>query len=124
MLSDDWTSFPDNDFAAGYFTTVGWDRVRPTPSEASTGACNHFYSSASVDLFGEVCDLAVLQDRAKACDLCSILLESLNRKGLKTQGRVNLRTDAAHVGLKDGPNLLSLYCAFGEMCSICHCYTP
>lgn len=66
-------------------------------------------------LFDVVCNLTLLQEKAKACDLCSILQNALSRKGLKAPGVVNLRNDAAHVGLKDGPNLLSLYCEPGEI---------
>lgn len=68
-------------------------------------------------LFDVVCDLTVLQEKAKACDLCGILQNALNQKGLKAPRVVDLRNDAAHIGLKDGPNLLSLYLEPGEMAS-------
>lgn len=74
-------------------------------------------------MFDVVCDLAVLQEKAKACDLCSILQDALSRQGLKVPGVVKLRSDAAHVGLEDGPNLLSLYYEPGEMSPIWHNYT-
>jgi hypothetical protein len=76
-----------------------------------------------VDLFGVVCDLVVLQEKAKACDLCSILQNALSRKGLEAPRVVNLRHDAAHVGLKDGPNLISLYYDSSEVSFIHHGYT-
>lgn len=114
-LNDDWASIPDNEFAAGYFDTIGWNRVRPTPSKTHTSFCQHFYSSESVGLFDVVCNLSVLQEKAKACELCGILQSALNRRGLKAPRVVNLRNEAAHVGLKDGPNLLSLYCEPGEL---------
>jgi hypothetical protein len=116
-LNDDWTSTPDNDFAARYFDIVDWQRVKPTPSNVPSKACRHFYSCEAVNLFNVVCDLAVLQENAKTCALCSILQEALNHRDLRPPRVVHLRSDAAHVGLKDGPNLLSLYCEPGEIFS-------
>jgi hypothetical protein len=71
-----------------------------------------------VNLFNTVCDLAVLHENAKTCGFCGMLQDALTRKNLRPPLRVvNLRSDSAHVGLKDGPNLLSLYCEPGEISS-------
>ncbi|OWY42225.1 HET-like protein [Alternaria alternata] len=49
------------------------------------------------------------EDKAKDCDLCNLLLDALSRKVVGAPRVLHLRNDAAHVGLRDGPNLLSLY---------------
>lgn len=68
-----------------------------------------------MSLFDVKCDLALLLEKVKFCDLCGILQDALNRKGLKAPQVVTLRNEAAHIGLKDGPNLISLYCEPGEI---------
>ncbi|CAN9136397.1 unnamed protein product [Alternaria alternata] len=113
-LNDDWTSSPDNDFATRYFDVIGWQRVRPTLNMTLSNSCGHRFSSEANSLFEGVCDLAALQESAKTCDLCSLLQDALAQKGLRPPSVVDLRSDAAHVGLKDGPNLLSLYCEPGR----------
>lgn len=65
--------------------------------------------------FDRVCDVAALQERARNCDLCYLLQGALDRKGIKPPRIVELRQDAAHVGLENGPNLLSLYCGPGKI---------
>lgn len=116
-LDDDWTSSPDNDFATGYFDVIGWQRVRPTLNITHSNSCGHLFSSKAANLFDGLCDLAVLQESAKTCDLCSLLQDALVRKGLRPPEVVDLRSDSAHVGLKDGANLLSLYCEPGKTSS-------
>ena len=76
-----------------------------------------------MDLFDVVCDLTVLQEKAKTCDLCHILQDALSRKGLKAPRVVDLYNEATHVSLKDGPDLLSLYFEPGEISSILNDYT-
>lgn len=73
-----------------------------------------------MDLFDTACDLEVLQEKARACELCSMLQDALNTQHLRAPGVVNLRRDTAHVGIKDGPNLLSLYCEPGKIPSLRH----
>ena len=114
-LNNEWTSSPDNEFATRYFDVIGWQRVRPTLNMTLPNSCGHRFSSEANNLFDGVCDLAALQESAKACDLCSLLQDALVQKGLRPPRVVDLRSDAAHVGLKDGPNLLSLYCDPGKI---------
>ena len=114
-LNDDWTSSSDNDFATRYFDVIGWQRVRPILNMTFSNSCGHHSSSEANSLFDGVCHLAALQESAKTCDLCSLLQDALAQKGLRPPSVVDLRSDAAHVGLKDGPNLLSLYCEPGKI---------
>ena len=114
-LNNEWTSSPDNEFATIYFDVIGWQRVRPTLNMTLPNSCGHRFSSEANNLFDGVCDLAALQESATACDLCSLLQDALVQKGLRPPRVVDLRSDAAHVGLKDGPNLLSLYCDPGKI---------
>lgn len=114
-LNDDWTSSSDNDFATRYFDVIGWQRARPMLNTTLSNSCGHSFSSEPNSLFDGVCDLAALQESAKTCDLCSLLQDALAQKGLRSPSVVDLRSDAAHVGLKGGPNLLSLYCEPGKI---------
>ncbi|KAJ6286663.1 hypothetical protein J3E71DRAFT_388342 [Bipolaris maydis] len=109
-LNDHWTSVPDNDFATDFFERIGWDLDSLIPRGITTRLCGSCNSSTSLPIFDKFCEVAVLQARAQHCDLCSLLQDALDFKGIKLPGTVELRQDAAHVGLKDGPNLLSLYC--------------
>jgi hypothetical protein len=113
-LNDDWTSVPDNDFAADYFNLIGWNKAKPAPSKTAMRLCHYCASRNSEQLFDPVCDLITLQQRARSCDICSLLQDTLNRKGIRERQVVALRQDAAHVGLRNGPNLLSMYCEPGE----------
>lgn len=76
--------------------------------------CRSCASRNLEQLFDPVYDLTILQQRARSCDICSLLQDALNRRGIRARQAVALRQDAAHVGLKNGPNLLSLYCEPGE----------
>ncbi|KAF2821528.1 HET-domain-containing protein [Ophiobolus disseminans] len=109
-LNDDWISLPDNDFAADFFSLIGWDKARPTPSTADMRLCHACAGRSAEHLFDDVYDLTVLQQRARKCRICSILQIALTRKGLGERQSVQLQQDTGHVGLRNGPNLLSLYC--------------
>ncbi|EUC43333.1 hypothetical protein COCMIDRAFT_38701 [Bipolaris oryzae ATCC 44560] len=109
-LNDGWASVQDNDFATNFFEKIGWDLVRHIPLEITTRLCDSCNSSNSQPIFDKFCDVAVLQGRARNCNLCSLLQDALEYKGIKVPITVELRQDAAHVGLKDGSNLLSFYC--------------
>ena len=113
-INDDWTSAPDNDFAADVFTLIGWDQARPMSSKATVKLCPSCQSRNPEHLYDPVCDLTVLQQRAGSCDLCSVLQYALNRKGIRAPKVVALRQDLTHVGLSNGGNLLSLYGELGE----------
>lgn len=79
--------------------------MRPCPSCASR---------SPEELFDQVYDLTDLQQQARNCNICSLLEESLHRKGIRAPKVVALQQDAAHVRLRNGPNLLSLYSEPGE----------
>lgn len=85
------------------------------PRGITTRLCGSCNSSNSESIFDKFCDVAVLQGKARNCDLCSLLQDALEYKGIKAPITVELRQNAAHVGLKDGPNLLSLYCEPGRV---------
>jgi len=47
-LNNDWTSVPDNEFAADFFNKIGWEKARPSSSQHTTR-------------LGEFCNLGNLQ---------------------------------------------------------------
>ncbi|OAL47430.1 HET-domain-containing protein [Pyrenochaeta sp. DS3sAY3a] len=108
-LNYDWNSVPDNDFAADFFTLVGWNVARPESSKTDMRPCPSCASRSPEELFDRVYDLTDLQQQARNCNICSLLEESLHRKGIRAPKVVALQQDAAHVRLRNGPNLLSLY---------------
>ncbi|KAF2107047.1 hypothetical protein BDV96DRAFT_506859 [Lophiotrema nucula] len=106
-LNDDWSSIPDNEFAAHFFDLIGWDCAKPP--ERHVLLCSNCSSRKSAMLFDTVCDLSRLKAQSHGCDMCALLQEALARKGIKAPRVVELRQNAANVGLKNGPNLLSIY---------------
>ncbi|PVH93374.1 HET-domain-containing protein [Periconia macrospinosa] len=117
-LNDDWTSVPDNDFAVDFFDRIGWEQAKPSSSNITPRLCDSCAVSNSQWRFDKFCDVAVLRERARACDLCELLQEALERKGIRPPLTVELRQDAARVGLESGPNLLSYYCEPGKIMPI------
>lgn len=112
-LVDDWISVPDNDFAADFFTVIGWDHAKPRPSNASLRLCRSCESRNPEKLFDPVLDLTDLKQRNSSCDICTLLQIAIERKGIKEHQLVALRQDTTHIGLENGPNLLTLYCEPG-----------
>jgi len=113
-MNDDWLSLPDNDFATNFFDLIGWDQAKPIPNTPTSRLCYSCKNRNSEQLFDPICDLSILHERARSCDVCSLLQDALHRKGIRGRQVVTLKQDAAHVGLKNGPNLLSLYREPGE----------
>ncbi len=121
--SEVWESNPDNEFASHLFTLIDWDRVVADIGHEVTGLCQHCASFGSARLFDPQWDLSKLQSNARttSCPLCSLLLEVLDRHGIKRPGTVTLRQGRGILGVENGPDLLSIYAPPGMFQFVLQC---
>ncbi|KAJ4115389.1 hypothetical protein NW768_011241 [Fusarium equiseti] len=104
-LNDDWEAFPDDDFAKEFLGLLEWDRIKPKTADGPNGLCSKCRTIQTTQLFPSSFDVSTL---TPDCDLCGLLLNVLNQQD-KRSGIVELQHVNATIGIKDGPNLLSIY---------------
>ncbi|KAK8092472.1 uncharacterized protein PG998_014957 [Apiospora kogelbergensis] len=119
-LDDLWTSTSDNTFALQFLNKVGWDRLKPAKPEGALSLCSSCRAITTTRLFEQACDLYVIQERSDFCELCSLLLHAVRQTGLRLPRWVALRQSDGNIGIKGGPNLLSLYSEPGEASTKTH----
>ncbi|KAK2051810.1 heterokaryon incompatibility protein [Colletotrichum caudatum] len=105
-LNDQWDSVPDNTFASQIFDQVSWSHMRPSLTEAKNKLCANCTTMTSTMLFQSEIQLSKMQ---RSCDLCGLLLDSLNRVGITSPAIVKIHQTGTTIGLEGGPNLLSIY---------------
>ncbi|KPM37809.1 hypothetical protein AK830_g8766 [Neonectria ditissima] len=106
-LNDIWVSTPDSKFATAFLKLVEWDRVKPRQTEVGTNLCLDCSNSKTVRLLESGHIPSKLQP---TCDLCRMLMNVLDRVGIKPSTGVKLRQAGAMIGIEGGPDLLSIYC--------------
>jgi hypothetical protein len=117
-LNDDWEAFPDDDFAKDFLGLLEWDRIKPKTADGPNGLCSKCRTIQTAQLFQSSFDVSTL---TPDCDLCGLLLRVLNRQD-KQSRIVELQHVNATIGVKDGPNLLSIYAPPSESWELCHQY--
>jgi hypothetical protein len=110
-LNNTWKAFPDDDFAKDFLGLIGWDRIKPKQNDEPSRLCANCRTIQTTLLFQPSCDTSKLQP---TCDLCGLLLEVLDQRYDKTLSEVELRHIDATIGIKDGPDLLSIYAPPGK----------
>ncbi|RYP78241.1 hypothetical protein DL771_000718 [Monosporascus sp. 5C6A] len=109
-LNDEWESMPDNEFAARFLSSVGWDRVRPEQQTDISSLCPSCSAIDSTPVFNGEYNVADLELMSYSCDLCNLLFKTLDNTGTPKSPRViTLSQDGGTVGIKHGPKLLSIY---------------
>ncbi|KAK1992798.1 HET-domain-containing protein [Colletotrichum falcatum] len=105
-LNDQWHSFPDNTFASQVFNHISWSQIRPSLTGTSSSLCVNCSRTTTPIFFQSELQLSTMQ---RSCDLCGLLIDSLDRAGITSPAIVKLRQTGTTIGLEGGPNLLSIY---------------
>ncbi|KAK2044256.1 HET-domain-containing protein [Colletotrichum somersetense] len=105
-LNDQWDSLPDNAFASQMFDHVSWPHIKPSLVETKTKLCANCTTMTSSMLFQSEIQLSNMQ---RSCNLCGLLLDSLNRVGITAPAVIKLRQTGTTTALEGGSNLLSIY---------------
>ncbi|RYP27078.1 hypothetical protein DL768_011347 [Monosporascus sp. mg162] len=109
-LNDEWESIPDNEFAARFLSSVGWDKVKPEQQTIISSLCPSCSAIDSTPVFNGEYIVADLELMSHRCDLCNLLFGTLDNTGIPQPPRViTLSQDGGTVGVKHGPKLLSIY---------------
>ncbi|KAI0411895.1 hypothetical protein F5X98DRAFT_383183 [Xylaria grammica] len=108
-LNDIWESVPDNDFATRLFGVLSWDTIRPRSGCQGKVLCPSCNAINSPRLFRPVVYRYELESSSQDCHLCGILYSALKSHRYESQAEISLYQDGSIVGIKDGPNLLSVY---------------
>ncbi|RDW58909.1 hypothetical protein BP6252_13385 [Coleophoma cylindrospora] len=114
QLTDKWKSVPNTEFATEFINLIGWDRLKPAPGPPAKLLCSSCSFIESTRLFESTCDLSTLQLKSRTCPLCKLLFDALVMVEIKLPRSVELRHEGATVGVKDGPDLLSIYAEPGS----------
>ncbi|KAK2028969.1 heterokaryon incompatibility protein [Colletotrichum zoysiae] len=106
QLNDQWDSVPDNDFAVGVLNQFSWPQIRPSLARVNYKLCDNCSTWTSTNFSQSERQLSSIQ---QSCNLCVLLLDSLNRVGITSPAVVKLRQTGTTIALEGGPNLLSIY---------------
>ncbi|KAI8966787.1 hypothetical protein F5Y11DRAFT_361831 [Daldinia sp. FL1419] len=109
ILDDEWKSTPDNEFAMRFINSVGWEKVKPQQPGVSPFLCTRCNELQSSLISGGEQYIADFKLMPGACDLCDLLSEALASADIHFPDTIALRQDGTTVGIKDGPDLLSIY---------------
>jgi hypothetical protein len=105
-LGNIWESISDDNSAANLFRLIKCDGAKPGRRNSSVFLCSRCKAIDSTQLSVAECDISKL-NKWTSCDLCALLFKASERESIT--GVVKLRRNGAIVGVKNGPNLLSIY---------------